>query len=506
MRRSIWFSLVAVLASVACEMPVESIDTTVVMTADWTPPAGPFNLGATVPGQPAVLLVDSRGQPRSGVPVAFLPLVPPLTSFPVIDTTDAGGRAEMPTPWVLGTRTGVHRVMVYVPSGQSNDPVVFSVQVQPGPVALFDLSVGADSAFSRGDSITATLNVRDAAGNVTTPTNPVVLTSSDTSVLRVVSGLRSVAVGSGTVTLRATAGTNRDSVRLLVGVGAPTVQRAGYPFYDVVTLSIGHDRTLYAADNSTDVRRFSLTTLDSLSSLVTDVELREVRLRPGTTELWMHSTNMNRTAVRSSVDGSLLYESTTDGARLSMAASGNFVILSGGISAARLFTPGSPPTSVFLPAGPLQSVGVTIAAGDSALYLASSGALVYRLSLPDGAETARTNVGLEATGLAHNPSAPRLYVAIPDFGVRSLNATSLGTERTAQWSGGALDVALTADRKYVIATGGSQVRVLDAVTLFVYQTINIPGAKRVVVDQLTGDVWIGGASDLTITRLRLAAP
>ncbi|MBA3852861.1 MAG: hypothetical protein C0503_00510 [Gemmatimonas sp.] len=121
----------ALLLAVGCELPVETLDTTVTMTADWTAPAGPFTIGATVPGEPAVIITDSRGKPRRGVVVAFLPQVPPMTIFPVVDTTDADGRAVMPEPWMLGTQPGTHRLLVYVPSGQTNDPVTFSVVVTP---------------------------------------------------------------------------------------------------------------------------------------------------------------------------------------------------------------------------------------------------------------------------------------------------------------------------------------------------------------------------------------
>lgn len=121
---------IAVVAALGCELPVETLDTTVTMTADWVAPAGPFAIGATVPGEPAVIITDSKGAPRRGVVVAFLPQVPPMTIFPVVDTTDSEGRAVMPEPWVLGTQPGTHRLLVYVPSGQTNDPVTFAVQVQ----------------------------------------------------------------------------------------------------------------------------------------------------------------------------------------------------------------------------------------------------------------------------------------------------------------------------------------------------------------------------------------
>jgi len=124
---------VGVTAAIACEAPLETTDRSVLMTADWTPPAGPLAPGAVVAGEPAVVLADADGRPRAGIIVRFQPIVPPLVVAASLDTTDADGRAVMPVAWTLGSQEGTQRLIVHVPSGQTNAPVVFSVVVSSTP-------------------------------------------------------------------------------------------------------------------------------------------------------------------------------------------------------------------------------------------------------------------------------------------------------------------------------------------------------------------------------------
>lgn len=124
---------VALCAAIACESPVETSDRTVLMAADWTPPAGPLAPGSVVAGEPAVILTDAAGKPRAGVIVRFQPIVPPLVVAASVDTTDAAGRAVMPVAWTLGSQEGTQQLIVHVPTGQTNAPVVFSIAVSATP-------------------------------------------------------------------------------------------------------------------------------------------------------------------------------------------------------------------------------------------------------------------------------------------------------------------------------------------------------------------------------------
>lgn len=504
--------VVGVVAGVllGCESPVEAIDTTVTMTADWQPPAGPFTIGAEVPGRPTVVITDSRGAPRRGVVVAFLPLVPPETVFPSVDTTDADGRAVMPGPWILGTRVGTNRLLVYVPSGQTNDPVTFAVQVQAGSATLFDASIGSDTAAIRGDTLTVTLNVRDASGNPVSPSAPVVLASSDTTVARVLPGLRVLLVGAGRSMLRVSAGTLRDSMNVLVGAGAPTIQRSSFPFSTGSNLRIGTDGVIYAASNTVRIRRFSIGALDSMPSFLEAVPLRDVEIRPGTSELWSLT---NRLVVRSSASGDSLAGVGATGQRVTSAADGSFLLVTGGYSAPVMVAPGPNPVVSALPSAPPfsgsleETVGVAIGAGDTVAYVGSSAnATLYRLRLPSGAPTANRAFFTAPTGVVFNHVSPRVYVAVPFAGVFSLNHISLAPERAVPLSGGAYDVALTNDARYVLAAGNDAVRILDALTLTQYASLSVTGAVRIAMDPVTADAWVLSNTSAVLTRLTVTPP
>lgn len=133
MRIGFLVAAVVVPLLAACESPLETSDRTVLMSADWTPPAGPLAPGTVVAGEPAVVLTDAAGRPRAGVVVRFQPIVPPLVVAASVDTTDADGRAVMPVAWTLGSQEGTQQLIVHVPTGQTNAPVVFSVVVSSTP-------------------------------------------------------------------------------------------------------------------------------------------------------------------------------------------------------------------------------------------------------------------------------------------------------------------------------------------------------------------------------------
>lgn len=133
MRAAVLTGAIVTLGLVACELPFESEDRMVVMLADWTPPVGPLAANSVVAGEPAVVITDAQGRPRRGVVVAFQPIVPPLVVFASVDTTGADGRAVMPTAWQVGSQPGTHRLIVHVPSGQSNSHVVYAVEVEATP-------------------------------------------------------------------------------------------------------------------------------------------------------------------------------------------------------------------------------------------------------------------------------------------------------------------------------------------------------------------------------------
>jgi hypothetical protein len=500
MRRLLVLTL---LLAAACESPVESSDRSVLLSAAWEAPATEFDQLDTVPGTPAVKVTDRAGRPIAGVTVSFTPIIPPNFDYPRLAVSGPDGVATMAEPWFLGTRAGEQQLVAFVSTGQSNDPVIFSVTVRAGPPTAVAVSAGADTLTAIGDTITVSIVFRDAAGNIVPVPPSTTLVSRDSSVVRPVAGTSAVVIGAGSSRLVVDAGVLRDSLTIWAGYGAPEIDVQSFEAVGGSHIAIGSDRVAYVG-GAGPVRRYDVATLALLPDVPATTSVTHVAPRVAAGEVWIAESSLPLRRVDAAT-GTLLESLDVTPSRLAVSHDESFIVVAQSDGSPALVRPGSPSSVEVLSAPEVNWRSIAIGPGDSLVYMVSTDGTLRRWQIGSGSSFGRAGLG-SLSGVGVDVPRNRVYLSSFDGRIRALDAAGFGTVRDRSLPAQANDIGVSLDGRYLFVAGNSQLWVLDAVTLVPHLTVPISGIQRFAVDPVNGDVWVVRATTVDMVRVRLTSP
>lgn len=207
----------AALTALACERPTAPMSDVLTLEAAWTAPATLYAPYAFVEAVPRVRVLDQLGRPVAGVRVTFLALRAPDFPFVREVRSDAAGYAELDTLWQVGRRAGTQTIASYLVTGQTGEPLEFSVTVRPAPAQRIDIFRDSTTNIPVGDTAQVRGTYRDVYGNAVTSDAPISFFAGTPAVLSVDVGGRAVGLAAGQAWVVAQGGGLRDSTRMAVG-------------------------------------------------------------------------------------------------------------------------------------------------------------------------------------------------------------------------------------------------------------------------------------------------
>ena len=456
---------------------------------------------AATPVAPTVRVTTTAGAPVAGVVVAFAPTTGAGNVQQRIDTTAADGTATA-LIWTLGPRAGAQELRAFLPATSNAEFAVFTATATAAPATSMSVTP-AFVVLGIGDSAQFTPVFRDFLQNVALPPTPVTFVSSDTLVARVSATGMARATGPGTASITITSGTLSRVASVGVPSGAPTVLVDSFPAPPAGRFAINPAGVAYLSNpNGGWITRYDANTGAVTDSVDIGFSTHDVALdptgtvafvsaHPGSIHVIDVATNTrSRTIPMPSFPMRLLV--SPDGAWLYASLESGAVV--------RMNTTTDAYTSVSFTA---DLVGMALNAGGDRLYVASLLGGVRSLSLPGFATLSTLNTYGQPNDVALSPDGARLYIA---RGVDSLEArrtSDLSRIAVATGASFANRAAVTPNGRYLVvaSTATSSVRILDANTLQLYQTIAAVGVESLGIDQRNGDVWVMYSYPLAL-RLR----
>ncbi len=489
----------AVLTALACERPTEPISDVLTLESAWTAPATLYAPYAFVETVPRVRVLDQLGRPVSGVRVTFLALRAPDFPFVREVRSDRAGYAELDTLWRLGRTAGVQSLSTYLVSGQSGEPVDFSVTVGPGAAQRIGISRDSVTNVPVGDTTQIVGTYRDAYGNAVAGGAPISLSSGTPSVLSVGSNGTAIGLAAGPAWVVAQGGGFRDSTRMFVGPSL-TVLRTDFPANTGIVTPQG---TVFGSNWSALDQRAPLA--GGLKVLMSNGDgFSDFAYSSTENVVWRVGESYTGLRALSPVTGALLRSVGAGGPYIRIAlhpngsdafASQNIGTLNR-INTATGAVTASPPLN-----GYLNGIALDVSRG--LVFVSRTGdGRVFKLSMSTLGIVDSTLPGAITQAIALSPDGNRLFVARAD-GVEVLDPATFAVLGRLSGVTNAYDIAISQKGRAVIVTqnGPGKVWVFDLITLALRFEAVASAPRRILVDPVSHDGIILDATN-RLYRLR----
>lgn len=490
----------------ACEgpnqpLPPEHTPITIEVLAGGTPQVA--MVGTAVPFPPTIRVLGDGGRPVVGARVVFaVTRGGGQVSFPN-QRTDSTGIAKPPS-WLMGPTLGPQEAVAVVTSSTTDTRAYFTATSIVGLPATVGVTPGS-VLVPVGGSQPLTVTHLDPYGNLVGPATGAVFASGDVNVATVTAGGVVTGVSLGVTTLTITSGQLPvRTVTLAVGPQPPgevvTSTNIGTEAFGV---SVSSANVLYASAQSGAIRRFDLP------------------LETGGATI---SVSGSAYDVIFSADGTTAYASFPDRGDIDVIDVASNVVT-------RSIDVGPSPYRLRL-----SPDGTTLYAG--------SWAVLVRVNLANDAVTLLTVGTSYVTGLAIDPTQPRLFVTDDSGAIAEVSLTTFIVTRSTFVPGGvfrgivvsldgarlflanglnaltvrrtsnfallatlpgasrAYDVALTRNgaQLYVARPDTSSIAILDALSYSVVRTITIDSPRRITFDAAGTTAVVTNATGLTFIK------